>query len=143
MENERCGMVRLALYKDIPAIEQIAKENADQLGFLMRVIIKEKIKKNNLYVYDDGVIKGFVLFNITKKGYITVNDLCTAKEYRGQGIACKLMERVNRAVIILKVTEENPANEFYKKIGGQLIRTEPGKKRKVNVYIFKKGTIKC
>ena len=55
------------------------------------------------------------------------------RKYVNQGIGKKLISFLNKP-IQLKVTQDNPANEFYKKIGFKFVKSVSGKKRDLNLY---------
>jgi len=132
-------VIRQAKLEDVDEISKLASKNTDLLGFVMKVVLKERIKNRELLIVDDNGIKGFVNYHLTKKGYITIYEICVSEEVRGKGYGKELFQTVQKkAPIKLKVIKDNPANEFYIKLGGKISYTEKGRKRPLNIYLFDK-----
>ncbi len=77
-----------------------------------------------MLLYDNQILKGVVVINQTGMGgYIPENILvyiATHKDYRGEGLGKKLMEKViteTQGDIALHVEHNNPAIKLYEKFG--------------------------
>ena len=77
-----------------------------------------------ILLYDSQILKGAVIINHTGMGgYIPENILvyiATHKEYRGEGLGKKLMEKAiseTKGDIALHVEANNPAKKLYEKFG--------------------------
>jgi len=77
-----------------------------------------------ILLYDDQILKGTAVINHTGMGgYIPENILvyiATHKDYRGEGLGKKLMEKViseTTGDIALHVEANNPAKKLYEKFG--------------------------
>lgn len=71
----------------------------------------------------------------------TIHEIVVAPEYRGRGIGRRLVERLRgicvqrgQHTIRAKCPEDLPANGFYARLGFRCVRTEPGRKRALNVW---------
>ncbi len=95
--------------------------------------LKEKLDKdssifvktidNNVVAYIFLEIRFGISFNKEIK-YLYIDDLCVDKKYQNKGIGQELIEYAKRFAeennchqILLNVWENNPAYEFYKKMG--------------------------
>lgn len=129
--------IRFATEDDIEIISKIANKNTKELGFVMKVALKESILRNFLKVceYNDKIV-GFVNFRKRKDGITIIYELCVLKEFRGKGLGKMLIDSLPTP-IILKCPVDNLSNKFYSKIGFNLIEVQNGRKRKLNVWLKK------
>jgi hypothetical protein len=126
--------VKLAELSDIPAIKAIADKYSNEIGFVLRPALEENCKKGTLIVAKDrDTVLGFCNYNKRKDGVNVIYEICTEYCYRGNGIARKMIEAIERP-IRLKCPIDNESNNFYANIGCQLVDVENGKKRKLNVW---------
>lgn len=128
-------MIRLATEQDIDTISKIASKSSKEIGFVMKVAMKEAIKKDSLIVYErNRQVVGFCKFNKRKKDGVTViYEICVLKEFRGLGYGRMMVEYLDRP-IELKCPVDNASNKFYKAIGAELVETVPGRKRELNIW---------
>lgn len=128
-------MIRLAEEKDLDRIKQIANQNREFIGFVMKVALKESIEKKSLFVYEkENKVLGFVHFHKRLDGWNTLHEIVIDKNYQKLGIGKELYNCIPTP-IRLKVTEDNIyAIKFYELNGMKQVRTEEGKKRKLIVF---------
>jgi ribosomal protein S18 acetylase RimI-like enzyme len=123
--------IREATREDAPDILDLAKANRHELGsinhhgsWLMRQIDMGEIFAARTA---EEKLVGFISFHHhspPQHEHTTIHYLCTASDYRKQGIGKLLMEAVatdarlcGKRVITLKCPSQLPANHFYKSIG--------------------------
>lgn len=130
--------IRKANIDDYKEIKRISNQHREYLPFVMRVSIEESIKNNGVFVacLEESVV-GFIHFHKRKDGITTLHEIGVERGFENKGIGKKLVSIIN-GPIRLKVTQDNPANEFYRKLGFKFIETISGKKRDLNVYIKEK-----
>ena len=135
---------RYLVRQDIQVAKTIADTNRDSIGFLPRMKLQEAADQNRCFVAtsDEGNLAGFVVFRHRKiDNQTTLSDICVDETYRGKGIGRVLMNTLienchekRREFIQLKCPESLTANQFYERIGFNLIATEEGKSRRLNVW---------
>lgn len=124
--------VRPATLTDLPWVKAMADRHKPELGFVLRPALAEAIQRGEvLVVYGEG----FCHYHRRRDGGSTVYELCSeAFALRGVGgLGRALLAAVPRPVR-LKCPIGLAANDFYAHVGGTLIRTEPGKRRALNVW---------
>jgi hypothetical protein len=120
---------------DLDWIKAMADRHRAEVGFVQRAALAEGIARGEVFVvagqYVGLVASGcaFVHFHRRRDGWRTVYELCS--EVPGCGRT--LLAAVPRPVR-LKCPVDLPANGFYERVGGTLARTEPGKRRALNVW---------
>lgn len=126
--------IRYAAAPDIDGVKRIANQYKSELGFVMTAALKERMKKYEVYVAVMGQqIVGFVHWHQRRDGWRTIYEIAVDRQWRGKGIGKALLQAIP-APLRLKCTQDNPANDFYKSQGMTLERTEPGRKRPLNVW---------
>jgi len=128
----------------ILGIKAICNQYKNELGFVNSASLKTAITKLELHiaVNDNGDVVGFVNWHRRLDGISTIYEIATHKNYKGKGIGRNLLWSVP-CPIRLKVTTDNPANEFYQSLNMQLIDTVKGRKRLLNLYELKSLFIFC
>ena len=132
-------VIRTSVEEDIEEISEIAKKSSKEIGFVMKIVLKDSCKTQTLLtaLYKNNIV-GFCNFNIRNKDNVCViYEICVHKDFRGLGIAKKMIEILPKP-ILLKCPIDNESNNFYKKIGFKKIDIEEGKKRPLNVWRFNK-----
>lgn len=126
--------IRAAADEDIPAIKRIANQHKNELGFVMTPSLRRGIEESELHVaLVNGRVVGFVNWHLRRDGWSTVYEIAVERDHQRAGIGAELLATVMRPTR-LKVTQDNPANAFYRNQGFTLARTEKGRKRALNVY---------
>lgn len=129
--------IRLADIDDIDEIKKIADQNKKEIGFILWPIMTASAKANELFVaFCQNQVAGFIRWHKRKDGWSTVYEICVDEKFRKIGIGKKLLSRIPKP-IRLKCPIDNESNTFYKRLGFTLTGQEPGKKRKLNVWIKK------
>jgi len=114
----------------------VFQQHRDELGFVNEAQCKEK----ELYTEKrDGEVVGAALANhCVRKPQTTLYELAVLPAYRRAGIAKTLISRLSRDsphdVLVAKCPQELSANEFYNATGWELVDTEDGKSRSLNVW---------
>lgn len=108
-------------------------------------MIRQALNKDRIIVAEvDGTLNGFCEFKPPSysKGrlFAKIENIAVLKDRQNQGIGYALFSwLLNKYVYIcLYCPVDIPANEVYKRWGGQLIRQEKGNKRPLNVWGFKR-----
>jgi len=135
--------VQEASGEDAPAILALADVHRDELGAMMqhRSWLTRQIDMGEVFVaktVDDKLI-GFVSFHhnpLPEHEHTTIHYLCTASDYRRQGVGKLLMEAVAtdarlcaKRTITLRCPSHLRANHFYKSIGYTLEVNETDQER--------------
>ena len=116
---------------DAPAILALAEVHRDELGAIMqhRSWLTRQIDIGEVFVAKTAEDKlvGFISFHhnpLPEHDHTTIHYLCTASDYRRQGIGKLLMEAVatdarlcGKRTIKLRCPSHLRANHFYKSIG--------------------------
>lgn len=127
-------LIRYALPSDIDQCQHIAQQHSRYLPFVRR----DSLQRDTVFVAVlDNTIVGFCRWNTPTRGdnvgWNVIHELAVLHGCEGQGVGRMLLYAVTTPVT-LKCTADNPANQFYANAGMQLVRTEPGIKRDLNVY---------
>jgi N-acetylglutamate synthase-like GNAT family acetyltransferase len=139
-------LVRKATTKDLPQIKKLADAETKTLGFTQRGAILDGIQAGYVFVaVRENQIIGFQQYYHRKKDLqTTLYRKSVAKEWRYKGVGTMLVnavvdeaKKLGREKLLLRCPVDNSSNEFHKKFGFVLVRTEPGNKRKLNVYEYR------
>lgn len=127
--------VKKAQLDDIDKIKQIADKYTKEIGFVLKPALEENCNKGTLVVAKQGErVLGFCNYNKRKAdGVNVIYEICVDTRYRGNGIARKMINFLDRP-IRLKCPVDNESNNFYAAIGFSHVDVEQGKKRQLNVW---------
>lgn len=137
--------IRRAGIQDIGAIKQLTDSNRATLGFVFRPALMAGIQRGWILIAerDCGELLGFVHYRHRRDVQTTLYEICVVQSLRRQGIGRSLVEtlaresaQLGKTSIQLKAPVGIPANAFYQKLGFELNRTESGKKRPLNIWVF-------
>lgn len=118
-------IIRLASESDIPEVKKIADANKRYLGFTKRVILGVSILKTELHVAVlEKHIVGFIRWHKRRDDWTTVYELCVGEACRKQGVGKKLMDVIGNGPAKLKCHSNNPAIQFYKRLGFKIVSSE-------------------
>lgn len=124
--------------KEALAANALLQNNSKMVGRVWRNEVLRKQRKNGLAVAIDGtgVVVGCAMFSVKRDGIAAISKIAVAKASARRGIGSALCNFVRdhvgaqgAAAIELKCTAENPANEFYAKVGFEKYGEDPGNKR--------------
>lgn len=128
--------IRYGIESDLPAIQKIAYQYRGELGRVMRPALQTAITKHELYVAEYmGQVVGFVNWHKRRDGWSTIYEVAVDKSHKLKHIGSSLVNAVP-APRRLKCTVDNPANEFYKRLGMAHVKVEDGRKRQLNVWEY-------
>lgn len=126
--------IRFAVEDDIPQIVKIARQHDEWLGFVMKVALKKAVAKRELYVATYGRrVVAFMNWHKRRDGWHTIYEIAVTQQHQRTGIGAALLRALPEPHR-LKCTVDNPANAFYERIGMRCVRTEDGRKRRLNVW---------
>jgi len=121
----------------------VFQQHRDELGFVNRAQCEEK----DLHTVErDGEVVGAALANhCVRKPQTTLYELAVLPDYRENGIATQLVKSLARESphdkIVAKCPTELEANQFYESTGWDLIETEGGKHRPLNVWEYSNSSV--
>lgn len=143
MKQEVKPVYQRAASDHIAAIKAIADANRVELGFINRAKIEQMVGEKRIFVaiLDEKVV-GFVAFRHRKTDtQTTLSEICLDQGVRGLGYGRGLINALYqdclshcRTHIRLKCTADSDANLFYERLGFQMVATEAGKVRRLNVW---------
>lgn len=131
-----------AVPQDIDAIKRIADVHRKELGFSRRPALLKSISQQEILVArQNEQIIGYVEYHHRRDEQTTLHNIVVFPEYRGQDVGRKLIATLqtesqskNKRFILLKCPVDLPANNFYSHTGFSLVKTEPGKRRQLNIW---------
>lgn len=137
-------LIRKATLEDLKAIERLSDSEGDAVGWVMRPEIIRYINKLNIFVAcDKDTVTGYLDYHYRKDLVAVLCIIVVDKAYRMQGIGKNLIQalideatHLEMKYILLKCPVDLPSNSFYKALGFELIRTDKGRKRELNVYQY-------
>lgn len=112
---------------DLDWIKAMADRHRAEVGFVLRPALAEGITRGEVFVVAPA--GGFVHFHRRRDQWRTVYELVSETP----GCGRTLLGAVPRPVR-LRCPVDLAANVFYARVGGTLVRTEPGKRRALNVW---------
>lgn len=138
-------MVRVlkAVPSDIDAIKSLVDNYKHELGFVLRPALLESIHRGEVFVATTGceTLVGLVEYHHRRDEQTTIYHIVVSDEWRRRGVGNKLLAALkeesrdkNKSHILLKCPVDLPANDFYSRMGFQLIAVKNGRSRKLNVW---------
>ena len=122
---------------DINAVDELMKPNSKTLGFLTReTLLKGFLTKGGALgakTDDDGQLVGYLLYG-TYTNYFRIVQLCVSEDFRGQGIAKRLVESLKNSATTQKVIKRHcrrdfPANNIWPQLGFVALGEKPGRSK--------------
>jgi len=124
-------MIRCGTSDDFDDVEKIAKQYSKELGWVRR----NEIKTCRLIIVGDR--EGYCLYNLSKKGYITIYSIAVANKRKGLGKEM-LTYILKKAPTQLKVPVDSEAVKFYDSFNRFSKKEIKGRKRNLYLYRFNK-----
>lgn len=121
-----------ATISDIDHIKQVASRYKKELGFILRPALVDAVKRGELLYSPLGA---FCHWHRRRDNVSVIYEICVPDEARGQGLGRAMVDQLPRP-IRLKCPVDNESNGFYRHLGFELVTTEPGKKRELNVWLL-------
>lgn len=129
----------LSVNSEVDGAADVFQQHRDELGFVNRAQCRE----GDLYTVErDGEIVGAALGNhCVRKPQTTLYELAVVPEFRREGIATQLVEKMvadsPHEKLVAKCPVGLPSNEFYEETGWERIDREEGKNRALNVWEYR------
>ena len=108
---------------DLDAVDELMKRYNQWLGFLPMEAIRDYLEKGTVLgaKSDDGQLVGYLLY-AAYPSYFRITHLCVLEEYRGQGVAKRLINGLKelgktQKVIKLHCRRDFPANGLWPRLG--------------------------
>ncbi len=119
--------------RHLQAVDNLMKSNSKTLGFLPGAALLDHLKAGNALgaVAKDGEIAGYLLYAAYSDRFRVVH-LCVADEFRGGGIARRLMESLKKKAsgqryIVLHCRRNFPAHDMWPKLGFSALAEKRGR----------------
>ena len=118
---------------DISAVDDLMKRNSQTLGFLPAEALNDYLRKGKVIgAKDEGDRLIAYLLYAPRQSSFRIVQLCVSQEFRGQGIARKLLEELKGAAttqsaITLNCRRDFAAHHMWRKLGFVPIGERPGR----------------
>lgn len=124
----------------IEIAKQISTQYPQELGFVNRAALEISNAKGELEVIRKS---GFAHFHHRQDGQTTIYSLAVSRRFQRQGwgrllfyrVLCSAIEQ-GQSSVFLKCPVDALSNGFYARLGFNLERVEPGKKRALNCWRY-------
>lgn len=136
--------IRKALHSDISDLKALADSHKEELGFVLRPALVKSINHGTILLAASTtapVLLGFIDYHHRKDPQTTLYHIVVSSDQRRHGIGremvtelCKEALALEKSHIVLKCPVNLSANAFYRDLGFQLMATETGKTRRLNVW---------
>ena len=120
---------------DLETVDMLMKRYSHTLGFLPGQALESYLERGTVLgaKTDAGELVGYLLY-AAYPNYFRITHLCVSEEYRGQGIAKRLVNTLKRSadtqkVIKLHCRRDFPANELWPKLGFVALGEKPGRSK--------------
>ena len=120
---------------DLDAVDELMKRDSQTLGFLPRKALQSHFDKEGVLgaTTDDSQLVGYLLYK-TYSNYFRITHLCVLEQYRGQGIARRLVNDLRESANTQKIIKLNcrrdfPANEMWPKLGFVALGEKPSRSK--------------
>lgn len=125
----------------VEEVYPVFNEHTEELGFISKVQIEQAEERDQLYVRrndDDEVVAAAIIRHCVNKPQTTLQDIATKEEARGMGLAKDIIEEAaedsTHPYMYARCPVDLPSNNFYEKMGWELVETEEGKNRDLNLW---------
>ena len=118
---------------DLEAVDKLMKLNSRTLGFLPKEALCEYIERGGVLGAKtcENELAGYLLFAAYSE-YIRIGHLCVSENFRDQGVARALLDRLKdvattQKTIRLRCRRDFPANEMWPRFGFVALDERPGR----------------
>ena len=118
---------------DLEAVDELMKCHSQTLGFLPKVALQSYLEKGGVLGTKNnaGQLVGYLLY-AANPNYFRIAHLCVLEEYRGQGIAKRLVNDLKASAttqrsIKLNCRRDFPANTMWPKLGFVSLGEKPSR----------------
>jgi ribosomal protein S18 acetylase RimI-like enzyme len=126
---------RNATLDEVDVIAGIAKFYSKELGFVMKVALRESVARGSLLVATmQGKIVGFCNYRLKKDGTVTVYEIAVHVSYKRYGIGRGMLDSIKQAITLKCPVDNVGAHAFYKRCGFEHVDTVQGRKRELMVW---------
>ena len=119
----------------LQAVDNLMKSDSKTLGFLPGAALRDHLEAGSVLgaVAKDGEVAGYLLYAEYSDRFRVVH-LCVADEFRGSGIARRLMESLKKKAsgqryIVLRCRRDFPAHYMWPKLGFSALAEKRGRSR--------------
>jgi ribosomal protein S18 acetylase RimI-like enzyme len=148
----------LAQAEHLAGAKRLADRFKRELGFLNRMTLQKAIESQCVLVIlqpvqdgklavtrqEEPEVVGMVHFYLRRDQTVTLYNIVVAQAYQKRGLGrslftalVKMVEKSGKTQIRLKCPAELPANQFYQRLGLELVEEEPGKRRPLNIWSYR------
>ncbi len=141
--------IMMAEEHHLTLVKQLSEHYKHELGFVNREILRKAISTRSLLIASEkgdtsALLTGMVHFYVRRDNVVTLYSIVVAEAHRRRGTGRLLFNElvnITRTLggtqIRLKCPADLPANLFYQHLGFEVVMVEPGKRRPLNVWIYK------
>ena len=116
----------------LPAVIRLGRVHRATLGFLPDGAFEDHARKNQILVaVKEGELTGYILYRVSREK-ATVTHLCVSSEFRGDGVARALVNKLFDVTadlrgIGLQCRQDYEANAVWPKLGFHHVSSRPGR----------------
>ena len=134
--------IRKAVESDLDVVNALATSHKNELGFVRKVTLTNSIIHQELMLAQiDSQVVGFVRYHHRLDMQTTLYDIVVTPNVRLVGIGKALIHSLVREAsllgkqaVVLKCPSELDANNFYRHIGFERLKEDPGKRRSLVIW---------
>ena len=126
--------VTLLTPADLDAVDELMRLHSNALGFLPKVALCEYLQRGGvLGAKIDDQLVGYVLYG-KNRDYFRICQLCVIEQYRGHGIARRLLDSLKASATTQKLVKlhcrrDFQANDIWPKLGFAALHERPGRSK--------------
>jgi ribosomal protein S18 acetylase RimI-like enzyme len=130
---------------ELSGIKRLAGAHRTELGWVRETALRASMEKGELWCVRavSGEILGFVQFHHRRDGITKIYAVCVVPVARKKGVGRMLISLVKEEArkagqhaVSLKAPEDLRANDFYPRVGFEDRGLEPGKKRRLRIWVL-------
>lgn len=136
--------VSRATEAEIESVKDLLDRHRYEFGFIPKAAISEAIEKGWLLIAKTHRLAGFIRYRPRRDKVTVIYEIVVDQTFRNLGVGRALIQQLverSRELDQLEIRAKCPvdlaANQFYSALGFELVGTEKGKKRDLNVWKLK------